>query len=65
MPAGFFFSAAGRDMTKPNRFIALLYAGATSLAVGGRLAGDRTACRIGDHRAAAPETFVASLVHLV
>jgi hypothetical protein len=34
MPAGFFFSAAGRDVAKPNRFIVLLYAGAASLAVG-------------------------------
>ncbi len=34
MPAGFFFSAAGRELTKPNRLIALLYAGAVSLAVG-------------------------------
>ena len=34
MPAGFFFSAMGRDATKPNRFILLIYAGAASLAVG-------------------------------
>jgi hypothetical protein len=34
VPAGFFFSAAGREVTKPNRFILLLYAGAASLAVG-------------------------------
>jgi hypothetical protein len=34
MPAGFFFSSAGRGTTEPNRFIALLYAGAASLAVG-------------------------------
>jgi hypothetical protein len=34
MPAGFFFSAMGRDATKPNRFILLVYAGAVSLAVG-------------------------------
>jgi len=34
MPAGFFLSAAGRDVTKPNQLIALLYAGALSLVVG-------------------------------
>jgi Ni,Fe-hydrogenase I cytochrome b subunit len=34
MSAGFFFSAAGRGVTAPNRFIALLYAGVVSLAVG-------------------------------
>ncbi len=34
MPAGFFFSSAGRDATRPNRFIVLLYLGAASLAVG-------------------------------
>ncbi len=34
MPSGFFFSAAGREVTKPNRFIVLLFVGATSLAVG-------------------------------
>lgn len=34
MPAGFFLSAAGPGVTKPNRFIVLLYAGAASLAVG-------------------------------
>ncbi len=34
MPAGFFFSAAGREVTKPNRLIVLLYVGALSLAVG-------------------------------
>jgi hypothetical protein len=34
MPAGFFFSSAGRDVTRPNRFIFLLYAGAVSLALG-------------------------------
>jgi hypothetical protein len=33
-PAGFFFSSLGRGVTKPNRFILLLYAGAISLAVG-------------------------------
>jgi hypothetical protein len=34
MPAGFFLSAAGRDRTRPNALIALLYAGAAALAVG-------------------------------
>lgn len=34
MSAGFFFSAGGRNVTKPNRFIVLLYAGAVSLAAG-------------------------------
>jgi hypothetical protein len=34
MPAGFFFAAMGREATKPNRFILLVYAGALSLAVG-------------------------------
>jgi hypothetical protein len=34
MPAGFFLSAAGREVTGPNRLIVLLYAGATSLALG-------------------------------
>lgn len=34
MPAGFFFSVAGRDVTEPNRLIGLLYAGAACLAVG-------------------------------
>jgi hypothetical protein len=34
MPAGFFFAAMGRDATKPNRFVLLVYAGAVSLAVG-------------------------------
>jgi hypothetical protein len=34
MPAGFFFSAMGRDATRPNRFIVLVYAGAASLALG-------------------------------
>src|ERR687884_807756 len=31
MPAGFFLSAAGRGVTAPNRFIALLYLGAAAL----------------------------------
>jgi len=34
MPAGFFLSAAGRGVTRPNRLIVLLYTGALSLAVG-------------------------------
>ncbi len=34
MPAGFFFSSAGRGRTEPNRFIVLLYLGALSLATG-------------------------------
>ena len=34
MPAGFFFSSMGRDVTEPNRWIVLVYAGALSLAVG-------------------------------
>ena len=34
MPAGFFFSSAGREATQPNRLILLVYAGAASLAVG-------------------------------
>jgi hypothetical protein len=34
MPAGFFFSSMGREATKPNRLIVLVYAGALSLAVG-------------------------------
>jgi hypothetical protein len=34
MPAGFFLSVGGRGVTSPNRLIALLYAGALSLAVG-------------------------------
>jgi hypothetical protein len=34
MPAGFFFSSAGRAVTRPNGFIVLLYIGAASLAVG-------------------------------
>jgi hypothetical protein len=34
MPAGFFLSAAGKDVTKPNRFIVLLYLGVASLAIG-------------------------------
>lgn len=34
MPAGFFFSSAGRQVTAPNRLIVLLYIGAVSLALG-------------------------------
>ena len=34
MPAGFFAASTGRGRTAPNRLIALVYAGATSLALG-------------------------------
>ena len=34
MSAGFFLSSAGRDVTKPNRLIVLVYAGGVSLALG-------------------------------
>jgi hypothetical protein len=34
MPAGFFFSSLGPGRTSPNRFIALVYLGAVSLAAG-------------------------------
>jgi hypothetical protein len=34
MPAGFFLSAAGKGVTTPNRFIALLYVGIASLSLG-------------------------------
>ena len=34
MSAGFFFSSMGKGSTKPNGFIALLYAGTASLALG-------------------------------
>lgn len=34
IPAGFFFSSAGRGATEPNRLIVLLYAGVASLALG-------------------------------
>lgn len=34
MPAGFFFSSAGRGATQPNRFVVLIYAGAVLLALG-------------------------------
>jgi hypothetical protein len=33
MPAGFFAASAGRGLTRPNRLIALVYAGALVLAV--------------------------------
>lgn len=34
MPAGFFFSSAGRERTSPNALIWLVYAGSISLAAG-------------------------------
>lgn len=34
MPAGFFFSSAGRGRSQPNRLIVLVYAGAACLAAG-------------------------------
>jgi hypothetical protein len=34
MPAGFFFSSMGRDVTQPNRLVVLLYLGALCLAAG-------------------------------
>ncbi len=34
MPAGFFFSSMGREVSKPNRLVVLIYAGAVSLAAG-------------------------------
>ena len=34
IPAGYFFSSAGRGITEPNRLIALIYVGAVSLALG-------------------------------
>lgn len=39
MPAGFFLSVIGTDPKKPNGFVALLYLGATALAVGLVLGG--------------------------
>ncbi len=39
MPAGFFLSVIGSDPKKPNRFVALLYAGAASLTAGLVLGG--------------------------
>ena len=39
MPAGFFLSAIGTDPKKPNRFVVLLFIGATSLAAGMLLGG--------------------------
>ncbi len=34
VPAGFFLSSAGREVTEPNRSIVLLYAGMATLALG-------------------------------
>ncbi len=34
MPAGFFFSSMGKDRSRPNRFIALVYSGALVLTAG-------------------------------
>ena len=34
MPGGFFAASAGRGLTRPNRFIVLVYAGAAVLAAG-------------------------------
>ena len=34
MSAGFFLSATGRDVTRPNRLVALLYLGMVVLAAG-------------------------------
>ncbi len=34
MPAGFFFSAMGKDRTRPNRFQLLIYLGGLSLGIG-------------------------------
>ncbi|HEX2417547.1 MAG TPA: hypothetical protein VHJ83_05390 [Micromonosporaceae bacterium] len=34
MPAGFFFSAIGRDRTEPNRWVVLIYLGMVSLTLG-------------------------------
>lgn len=34
MPAGFFFSAMGKDRARPNRFQLLIYLGALSLGIG-------------------------------
>ena len=34
MPAGFFLSVTGRDVERPNRLIALVWAGAVALAAG-------------------------------
>jgi hypothetical protein len=34
LPAGFFLSSMGRDVTKPNKLIVLVWAGAASLATG-------------------------------
>lgn len=34
LPGGFFFSSIGRDVQRPNRFIALVWLGAATLAIG-------------------------------
>jgi len=34
IPAGYFFSAVGKDRTQPNRFIVLIYLGMAALAAG-------------------------------
>ena len=34
MSGGFFAASAGRDVTRPNRFIVILWLGAASLAAG-------------------------------
>jgi hypothetical protein len=34
MPAGFFAASAGKELTRPNRFIVVVYAGALVLAAG-------------------------------
>jgi hypothetical protein len=34
MPAGFFLSSMGREVTKPNKLMALVWLGALSLAIG-------------------------------
>ena len=34
VPGGFFFSATGRDVTRPNRFVWLLYGGVVAVAAG-------------------------------
>ena len=39
MPAGFFLSVMGRDVTRPNGLIALIYLGAVSLAAGALAVG--------------------------
>lgn len=39
MPAGFFLSVAGKDVTEPNRLVALVWAGAVVLAAGATTLG--------------------------